>query len=294
MEIQYEKTDAFTGRCSDGNPAATLYLTKEQTLTPAQMQQIATAHKGYVSEVVYCTPCDEQGIDFDLRYYSSECEVEFCGHGTIACMYSLVKRTPELRDRESVRIRTNMGCLTVYNRLNDQDAVYITAPAPVKSETTFAAQEVADALGLPMEQLDTSLPIEVINAGLRTLLVPIKTLRQEVALYPDQEKLRLYTLAHDVDIVCAFTSECEGPFSTIHSRIFAPKFGYLEDPATGSGNSALANYMLAHDLWKGEPAMVEQGAIEGRFNIVCIMTGENGEVLFGGCATTRVKGVYLL
>jgi predicted PhzF superfamily epimerase YddE/YHI9 len=31
-------------------------------------------------------------------------------------------------------------------------------------------------------------------------------------------------------------------------RVFAATFGYLEDPATGSGNSALGYYLLQHQL----------------------------------------------
>ncbi len=41
-----------------------------------------------------------------------------------------------------------------------------------------------------------------------------------------------------------------------HTRVFAPKFGYLEDPATGSGNSAFGYYMLKNALWDGTPATI--------------------------------------
>ena len=50
----YEKIDAFTARGSLGNPAACLFLREGQSLSDGQMQGIAAAHKGFVSEVVFC------------------------------------------------------------------------------------------------------------------------------------------------------------------------------------------------------------------------------------------------
>jgi predicted PhzF superfamily epimerase YddE/YHI9 len=37
----------------------------------------------------------------------------------------------------------------------------------------------------------------------------------------------------------AFTTETADGGNRYRTRVFAPTFGYLEDPATGSGNSAL-------------------------------------------------------
>jgi len=54
VSYHYEKIDAFTARGSLGNPAACLFLREGQNLSDEKMQEIATAHKGFVSEVVYC------------------------------------------------------------------------------------------------------------------------------------------------------------------------------------------------------------------------------------------------
>ena len=78
------KSNAFTAGSSLGNPAASFFLNDEE-LKPEQMQAIATEHKGFVMEVVFCG--NSENADCKLSYYSSECEVDFCGHGTIATMY---------------------------------------------------------------------------------------------------------------------------------------------------------------------------------------------------------------
>ena len=51
------------------------------------MLQIAKELKGFVKEVGYVFGTSEGS--FDLKYFSSEREVDFCGHATIAIMYDL-------------------------------------------------------------------------------------------------------------------------------------------------------------------------------------------------------------
>ncbi len=76
-----------------------------------------------------------------------------------------------------------------------------------------------------------------------------------------------------------------------HTRVFAPKFGYLEDPATGSGNSAFGYYMLKHNLWDGSLCSIEQGGNNRVFNVIKLHFQDN-ILLFGDKARTRIDGVY--
>lgn len=291
IAIRYQKIDAFTGPGSAGNPAACLYLGPGQHLDDDRMLAIAREHRGFVSEVVYATVADDGVVG--LAFWSSECEVDFCGHGTIACLYSLVRDTPALLAQPEVTLRTRRkGTLTLRNRIREDDAVFITAPAPVRLGTDLGPEAVAAALGLEVAELDGALPIDVIDAGLRTLLVPVRALATEVALRPDEPGLRAFCLAHDVDIVLAFSQEVADPGNLAHTRVFAPRFGYLEDPATGSGNSALGSYLLDNGLWDGSPGRVEQGGADRVFNVVHLRA-PGGVVEFGGRATVRIDGVYL-
>ena len=79
----------------------------------------------------------------------------------------------------------------------------------------------------------------------------------------------------------------------MRTRVFAPHFGYLEDPATGSGNSAFGYYMLKHLLWDGRAVSIEQNAEITAFNVVKLKESA-GKVLFGGSATAKIEGRYLL
>lgn len=251
-KYNYRKIDAFAAGNSTGNPAACLYLKGDDELDEAAMLDIARQHKGFVSEVVYCFRSGDGS--FSLRYFSSECEVEFCGHGTIACMYVLLKESPDLLAREVVRFQTRTkGEIAVFNEIAANDAVFIAAPAPRHLGTGATVPEVAAALGMPSGRLATAYPVDCIDAGLRTLIVPVARLVDEVSAFPDQQTLRLFCENNDIDIVLIFSLETACADRFAHTRVFAPRFGYLEDPATGSGNSALGHYLLKTDCGTDRP-----------------------------------------
>ena len=143
---KYIKSNAFTAGESLGNPAACVF-TNGTPLTPDQMQSVAKEHKGFVMEMVFV---DNSSVaDCKLTYYSSECEVEFCGHGTIATMYSMVKDNPELRAKPVIKAETNRkGIIEVFNAIDTEDSVYITAPDPIEISMNITNENIEKALNL--------------------------------------------------------------------------------------------------------------------------------------------------
>ena len=93
--------------------------------------------------------------------------------------------------------------------------------------------------------------------------------------------------------VVSDTIDAEANYRT---RVFAPKFGYLEDPATGSGNAAFAWYLHKRGLLP-DGLIIEQGPsrdMPNRVKIKRIDKNEETTVLFGGRAETRLSGTYYL
>lgn len=285
---KYQKVDAFTSATSTGNPAACIFLDENQTLSEEAMLEIAKQHKGFVSEVIFCSYYN--GIF--LTYYSSECEVSFCGHGTIACMYNLIKDTESLYKSSEIQIQANKkGKLTVYNRIPEQDAVFISAPKPNFMKININLMDIAISLGLNEGDIKADLPIDFIDAGLRTLIVPLRSTTKLVSIFPNESELKHFCLQNNIDIILIFSLIENDKSHIAHTRVFAPKFGYLEDPATGSGNSAFGYYMLKQNLWNGSLCSIEQGGSDWVFNTVKLYF-ENETMFFGGRATTRIDGKY--
>ncbi len=294
--FRFKKIDAFTSLRSQGNPAGAVYLNEDHTITDEEMLRIARELKGFVSEVGYVQRSGEDTVH--LKYYSSEREVEFCGHATIAIMYDLIREDPSLQRIPFLRIVTNKGTLLVENRIMEQDAVFISSPLPRFSPGKVGTEDLAAALRTGTGSLDTDLPVEVVNAGLETLIVPVRSLDAVLSLAPDLHELKRFCIGIEVDIITVFTPEVSDNASLYRTRVFAPTFGYLEDPATGSGNAALGYYLLKHGKWDGNIASLEQNGSRENPNTIRICTqeqeGTDKVVMFGGNATVRIEGEYLL
>ena len=288
-QYRYIKSNAFTSGASLGNPAAAL-ITEDECLTPEQMQQIAAEHKGFVMETVFCSPSET--AECKLTYYSSECEVDFCGHGTIATMYSIIKDDAALRAKKVLTVETNKkGMVSVYNEIDTEDAVYIEAPSPIEHAMNILVEDIEGILTLRKGSINRERTIRIIDAGLRTLIVPITQFEDEVSVYPDEAALKVFCEGNDIDNILIYSLQVADAANFAHTRVFAPKYGYLEDPATGSGNSAFANYLLFEKMWDGSPITIEQGGNDRIFNAVKLKT-LNGKVLFGGRATIKIQGYY--
>lgn len=287
----YTKVNAFTWNGSLGNPAAFLELGEEQ-LTEAEMLAVAKEHKGFVSEFVFVTKSDI--ADVKLTYYSSECEVDFCGHGTIATMHQLISHKPWLKIKPVVKIETNRkGCLDVINNVDKDDTVLITAPEGKMMTMSITVDKIAQALEIEMEDIDNSMPIQMVESGLRTLIVPIKTLEKEITIFPNEQNLKSFAIEHDFDNVLIYSKETASPKAFAHTRVFAPRFGYLEDPATGSSNSAFGYYAHWLHWWPGTPILIEQGNINMLYNAVNLQI-QQGKVMFGGTSKMTISGTYYI
>jgi len=294
--FSFKKIDAFATATSSGNPAGVISLRTQNDITEQEMQRIARELKGFVSEVGYLWHNDDD--TYGLRYFSSEREVEFCGHATIAIMHDLIRSNDRLMRKEIISIVTNKGKLEVQNRIPNDNAVFITAPDPVFSPTAIDKYSFAEAIKIEPNEISDQYPVSVVNAGLETLIVPIKKLDTILSLSPQLDELKSYCRKNSVDIITVFTDEVAHKPNSFRTRVFAPTFGYLEDPATGSGNAALGHYLLKNGKWDGKPMTVEQNGELSSPNIVKLTTrkDEHGKmrVLFGGGAIVRIQGEYIL
>ncbi len=296
QEFNFKKIDAFATSNSGGNPAGYVLLNAANDISVDEMQQMAKELKGFVNEVGYVFKSYENQID--MKYYSSEREVDFCGHATVAIMYDLLINDASLQQFETFTIKTNRGLLKAENRIKSENAVFIFSPEPFETETIPALVDIAINLNIKPELIDTKLPISIINAGLSTLLLPIINLESTLRISPDLEQLKDFCFASGIDIIHVFTSEVSDQNSHYRTRVFAPTFGYIEDPATGSGNSAFGYYLLKNNLWKGETVNIEQNGLRDNFNVVKLQKQidekGNTRILFGGAAITRIEGKYQL
>ncbi len=278
---------------SSGNPAGYVLLQRPDELSKEEMQKIASQLKGFVNEVGFAFRRDKE---FDLKYYSAECEVAFCGHATIAIMYDLISTDPELLNEKELKIKS-VPERSLYSTMSGTRTQFISWLLFLNILSAASALMIQRKHWMPQLRLfDARRPLRVIDGGLRTLIVPMASLKDCLDLCPDQEKLREFCLKKDFDIVHVYTDDVSTEKAGYRTRVFAPKYGYLEDPATGSGNSAFGYYLLDEGLWEDDFA-IEQGPSLKDPNVVRMKRYKEGDVdriLFGGSGTTRIEGRYHL
>ena len=295
-KFKFKKINAFATEKSDGNPAGMVYLDDSDDISADEMLRVAKDLKGFVSEVGYVRQIDKK--TFDLKYYSSEREVDFCGHATIAIMYDLIKNSNELIKTKQINIITQKGELEVENRINQENAVFISAPQPTFSAKKINQDSIENSLKIDTNLIDESCPISIINAGLETLIVPIKSLKGILSISPDLDDLKNFCSLNSVDIITVYSHDVFNADNKFRTRVFAPTFGYLEDPATGSGNSALGYYLTKNKIWDGAFMSIEQNASAEDSNIIKLMAkytkDQKPQIVFGGGAVVKIEGEYLL
>jgi len=295
-KFDFKKIDAFATCKSDGNPAGYIKLNSFGDINDEDMLKIASQLKGFVNEVGYVAKIDNNS--YKLRYFSSEREVEFCGHATIAIMYDIIKNTKELENVLEVNIITNKGHLLVENNIKEEDAIFIMAPLPTFKARKIPIEKIAEALKIEVADIDLSYEIDIINGGLDTLIIAVNELEKILSLKPEQEELKEFCIENNLDIIEVFCKETVNANNAYRTRVFAPTFGYLEDPATGSGNSAFGYYLLKHKLWNGQVLSIEQNGFKDRYNVIKLKTlidsNDVRRVLFGGGAIVRIEGKYNL
>ena len=286
----FKKIDAFTDGAAPGNPAGCVLLPEGQEMPDRDMLAIARQLKGFVSEVVCAQP---EGEGFFLRYFSADREVGFCGHATLAFSYEYLKSR---LDQPALNLRVGSEGLTVFNRIALEDCVYLTAPPPRYLRTAVNRSDIAWALSIAMADMGDAEPA-LVCSGLNTLLVPMRRAPVLCDARPDIELLGRFCLQAGCDIVLVYTPNATRAGSDYRTRVFAPLFGYLEDPATGSGNAALGYHLLNTSRWKGGRLTIEQGPSFEHPNVVRLDTvQQEGQtrVLIGGSAALRIEGSYFI
>lgn len=213
MRIPIYQIDAFTSRVFSGNPAAVCPL--EDWLDDAQLQAIAAENN--LSETAFFL---RKGDGYELRWFTPVCEVELCGHATLASAYVLFERLGHRGEVITFRTRYS-GTLTVRR---DGDLLAMDFPAwPLEP-------------GDPPEALLRGLGVTPIETWVSDYyLVALGSEADVRSLRPDVEPLR--ELHPRCVIITARGGDCD-----FVSRFFAPSYGIPEDPVTGSAHCALTPY----------------------------------------------------
>ncbi len=300
-QLKFYQADVFTSLPFGGNPVAV--FPEAQGLDDDQLQQIAREMN--LSETVFVLPPTDPAAVVRLRIFTPTQEIPFAGHPVLGTFYVLAQLGLIAITDGVTRVmqECNIGLFPV--EIHAQEGlitrVVMTQPKPLflgsveESDDLF---DIAKALGLSKNQIvDTKCPVMVVSTGLPVLIVPVRTLTAVRSIVPDAAAIVELCGRLGANGIMVFTTVTVEPFAAVHTRMFAPSIGILEDPATGSASGAMGAYLVHNGLVEVGPMtelIVEQGYEIARPSRILVQVESEDDAIqtvkVGGQCVMVVKG----
>lgn len=263
-----------------GNPAGVVL--DASGMGDAEMQALA-AEIGY-SETAFLLPGGDR--EYEIRYFSPQAEVDFCGHATVATAAALAEHRLGAGE---LLLHANVGEIPVQVERGEHGMrATLRSVAPNAAELRDDDRaELLGLLGWTGDDLDPALPCGLAFAGLWHPILWAGSRQRLAALDYDFEGLKALMLERGWGTVSLLHRESE---SRIHARNAFPIGGVVEDPATGAAAAALGGFLRAHALLPADGGFeVLQGEDMGRPCRLEVDASQDGGVRVSGTAR-RIDG----
>jgi len=284
--LKFYQADVFTSQPFGGNPVAV--VPESDGLSDDQLQQIAREMN--LSETVFVFPPTDKAAVVRLRIFTPTQEIPFAGHPVIGTFYVLAELglLPTTESVTRFLQECNIGLFPVELHAKDGRIVRVvmTQPKPEflgSLEETEDLYKVAGALGLSKFVIaESKWPIEVVSTGLPVIIVPVRTLTAVRSIRPDASAIADVCRRFGANGIMVFTTVTVEPFASVHTRMFAPSIGILEDPATGSASGALGAYLVQNGVVEVGPTteiIAEQGYEIDRPSRILVQVESDDDVI---------------
>jgi trans-2,3-dihydro-3-hydroxyanthranilate isomerase len=296
--LSFVPCDVFTSRAFGGNPLAV--FPEAPDLDTDQMQAIARELN--LSETVFVRPPDHPDEALRrLRIFTPSTELPIAGHPVVGTWWVLAEAgvvgpPPGGTGEAVVKQQLGVGVLpvSIEFQAGQPSRVIMTQPSPTVSEPLPLAVEVANVLGLAVEDLLLDeFPLVLASVGVPVLLVRLKdrrVLSQACSRQPMLDALLESAGARGLYATCWESAD------QIHARMFAGSgLGIVEDPATGSAAGPLGGALLHLGVVTGGSSIeISQGVDMGRPSQIYVdVDGAPGgvtSVRVAGSAVTLIRG----
>lgn len=278
---QYQ-IDAFAEFSFTGNPAAIVYT--DDRLPPALMQAIAEENN--LSETAFLTPTDlVSDAHYNIRWFTPNCEIEFCGHATIAAAHALHAHILKARETRPAHyiFHGQLGPLQVNvlkSHTHRSTSYQLRAPA-LKPQMIELSGAMHDAFPVALSGAFTAGP---------NLYLIAQNWQEVVSFQPDIAAI-MPLCSHGVGLTARGGPRKKGTRqqASCTSRFFVPALGIDEDPVTGSAHTALVPYW-AHILSQ-DRLLAYQGSQRGGW-LEATLSGDHVS-LAGPAITYAIMDVFV-
>ncbi len=275
--LRYVICDVFSDEPFKGNQLAV--FTNASGIPEETLQ--ALAREMNFSESVFVFP-PQQGGHIRVRIFTPTMEVPFAGHPILGAAFVIGRSLP----MDEIRLETNAGIIPISL---ERDGTHIHFGWMVQPNPTIASYDRPQTLFTALGVDGSVLPVEVYDNGIQHLFLALETQEAVLKVTPDYHAL----LALPVTGINVFA----GAGLDYKTRMFAPKGGITEDPATGSAAGPLAVHLVRHGrIQSGEKICISQGEVVGRPSTLyarAVVEGSRVErVEVGGSVVIVARGEF--
>lgn len=295
VELTIFHVDAFTNKAFGGNPAGVVLDSKK--LTTDIMQKIANELN--LSETAFIKDLGDDR--YHIRYFTPICEVDLCGHATIASFYTLAKQK-YIRSIEegikTVKLVTKKLELNIDIEYKDNEpvSIFMEQSTPKSYGVLDSIDDLLFTSNLRSYDIgfnDQKLKPQIISTGLKDIILPLNS--KEALDMLEFDMCDLKDLSKKLDVVgihAFYLPKLNSP--QVYVRNFAPIVGIDEEAATGTANGALIYFLKTHGLISDNKITAIQGEKMNRpSKIYCSIGEKEGKTLVrvGGNANITIEGI---
>jgi trans-2,3-dihydro-3-hydroxyanthranilate isomerase len=309
-KYHFYQIDVFTNQAFGGNPLAV--FPDAAGLSSLQMQTIAQEMN--LSETTFVLASEDPEADFKVRIFTPALELPFAGHPVVGTHWLLASlgRVSLKEPITTVKFELGVGVRAAQLHVSAGKVTKVVMdhqkPEFYASASVEQIERLAKSLDLPSEAiLETGWPVQIVSTGVRQLFVPVRSLGEVQSLQPSKQDAsalnrildELDPVERDAHAVMVLSLETESASSDVHTRMFAPKLGIPEDPATGSASGGLGAYLIENRIIAATPPTTyitsEQGIEARRPSMIYIevdgLPGDISMVRVGGEVVPLISGV---
>ncbi|NPV02440.1 MAG: PhzF family phenazine biosynthesis protein [Brevinematales bacterium] len=276
MKAKYYIVDVFAEEKGGGNQLAVVFPKHE--LSDEEMQAIALEF--HFSETTFVTGMT--GDAYTARIFTPAVEVPFAGHPTLGTA-AVIAREYGLDKQKPVKLSLKIGIIPV--TMPADDGVLWMKQNQPEFGARYDIKTIAEKFGMYMNDFHHDYPPAVVSTGIPFLMIPLggaDALKNSQAVFSKGSGIMPEDMKHS--FYCFLPPE-RPHGGTATARLFAPRFGVSEDPATGSAAGCLGAYLTQYGPDKTIDIRINQGAEVNRPSVLYVKTTKTGdkfEILVGG------------
>ncbi len=276
----------------EGNQLAV--VSDARGLSDSEMQ--ALAKETNLSETTFILPREaateaERGVR--VRIFTVQEELPFAGHPTLGTAWHIHQQRAE----STIKLELNVGKIPVtFTTGADGKLSGEMRQRDPEFGEVFSAEVIARATGVPLEDIDRSLPIQTVSTGMPFTIVPIRSLAAMRELRVDQQAASAFARERGGKFFYFVSRETETAGATLHARM---QFYNGEDPATGSAAGCCTAWAVQHSVLESEErGLIEQGLEIKRPSFIQIRgkktTNAATDIRVGGGVVEIAHGEFVL